>query len=345
MVAVCVVASGIAASRAHAEETSQSAPGPASVQQRLNRVGSGLFAGTTPPDEAVRELKSLLAADPQSAEGHFLLGIAYRMQGSPELTAEARAELVQALALKPELLPARVYLAQLYLDIGRAGTAKEALTTGLAQRPDDPQLLALLAETERQLGHPERAIELARQVLQRDESFAQARYYLALALLDLRKRDEAIVELERVVRAGPKVADPNLALGTAYLDAGRVDEAVQVPRQGTTIDPSRVDMRIVLARGLRTKGLLDQADAELVLAKPKAAASGTPQFSQQQPEPDFYMELGLLRRQQGRLQAAAQAFQKVLELQPDREDAARQLSEVRRLLPASGRKPAPGDAA
>ena len=179
-------------------------------------------------------------------------------------------------------------------------------------------------------------------MLQRDESFAQARYDLALALLDLRKRDEAIVELERVVRAGPKVADPNLALGTVYLDAGRVDEAIQVLRQGTTIDPSRVDMRIVLARGLRTKGLLDQADAELVLAKPKAAASGTPQFSQQQPEPDFYMELGLLRRQQGRLQAAAQAFQKVLELQPDREDAARQLSEVRHLLPASGRKPAPG---
>ena len=49
----------------------------------------------------------------------------------------------------------------------------------------------LLAETERQLGHPERATELARQVLQRDESFAQARYYLALALLDLRKREEA----------------------------------------------------------------------------------------------------------------------------------------------------------
>ena len=32
--------------------------GSRSVQRRLNRVGSGLFAGTTPPDEAVRELES-----------------------------------------------------------------------------------------------------------------------------------------------------------------------------------------------------------------------------------------------------------------------------------------------
>ena len=89
--------------------------------------------------------------------------------------------------------------------------------------------------------------------------------------------------------------------------------------EGRTIDPSRADMRIVLARALRTKGLLDKADAQLMMAKPKPAASGTPQFSQQQSEPDFYMELGLLRRRQGRLQAAADAFQKVLDLESDRE--------------------------
>jgi tetratricopeptide (TPR) repeat protein len=340
VLALCVAASGIPAGKSQAAQASQSAPSPSSVQQRLNQVGSGLFSGTIPPGEAIRELKSVLATDLQSAEGHFLLGIAYRMQGSPELTAEARAELVQALAIKPELVPARVYLAQLYLDIGRAGTAREALTAGLSERAGDPQLLALLAETERQLGHPERAIELARQVLQRDESFAQARYYLALALLDLRQRDEAVVELERVVRSGAKVADPNLALGTAYLDAKRVDDAIAVLGQGTTIDPSRADMRIALARALRMKGLLDKADAQLMLAKPKPAASGTPQFSQQQPEPDFYMELGLLRRQQGRLQAAADAFQKVLDLESDREEAARQLADVRQLLQGRGRKPA-----
>jgi tetratricopeptide (TPR) repeat protein len=342
VLAVCVTAIGFAAGKSYAAQAPPSAPAPASVQT-INRVGSGLFAGTTSPDDAIRELKSLLAADPQLAEGHFLLGVAYRVQGSPELTAEARAELVQAIALKPDLVPARIYLAQLYLDIGRAGSAKETLTDGLEERAGDPQLLAVLAETERQLGHPDRAIELARQLLQRDESFAQARYYLALALLDARKRDEAIVELERVVGSGPKVADPNLALGTAYLDAGRVDDAIAALGQGTTIDPSRADMRIVLARALRTKGLLDKADAQLMMAKPKPATSGTPQFSQQQSEPDFYMELGLLRRRQGRLQAAADAFQKVLDLQSDRDEAARQLAEVRHLLQARARKPAPAD--
>ena len=228
-----------------------------------------------------------------------MLGIAYRMQGSPELTAEARAELVQALALKPELLPARVYLAQLYLDIGRAGTAKEALTTGLAQRPDDPQLLAAAG---------------------RDRTAARSP----------RARDRACapgVAAGRIVRPGPLLSRARVAgssqarrgdrrTGTGRsggAESGRPESCPRhrLPRrgtrrrshpgtrQGTTIDPSRADMRIVLARALRTKGLLDKADAELVLAKPKTAASGTPQFSQQQPEPDFYMELGLLRRRAG----------------------------------------------
>ena len=142
MLAVWVAALWIPAARSYAAQAAPSAPGPSSVE-RLNRVASGLFSGTTPPDQAIHDLKSVLAADPQLAEGHFLLGVAYRMQGSPELTAEARAELVQALALKPELVPARIYLAQLYLDIGRAGPAKETLTEGLAQRTGDPQLLAV----------------------------------------------------------------------------------------------------------------------------------------------------------------------------------------------------------
>ncbi len=320
-------------------EASQS--NPALIQERLNRAGSNLFSGTTRADQAIPELKAILADDPRLPEAHLLLAVAYRMQGSADLIGEAKAELVQALALKPDLVPARVYLVQMYLDLGRAATAREVLSEGLVRSPHDPQLESLSAETERQLGHPDRAVELARQVLRRDGAFAQARYYLGLALLDAGKRDEAITELEQVVHAGPKVADANLALGAACLDAGRVDEALDVLRQGTTIDPARPDLRIRLARAYRMKGLLDTADAQLALARPKPASTTAPQFLRQQAGPDFYLELGLLRRRQGRLQAAADAFRKALDIQSDREEAARELAEVRTLLQHRARKPSP----
>ncbi|MDQ3214172.1 MAG: tetratricopeptide repeat protein [Acidobacteriota bacterium] len=325
----------VSVAAAQPPSASGSAAGLSSVQQRLMKVGSDLYAGASRPDAAIKELKAILAIDPGLADAHMYLGMAYRMTGSEDLMGEARAELIQALALAPDLVPARFILAQLYLDLRRPAGARETLTAGLAQHPGQPQLMALLGEAERQLGNPGRAVDLARQVLVKEESFTQARYYLALALLDGGQREEATTELERVVRSGPKVADAYLALGTAYLDAGRVDAAVEALREATTVDGSRPDTRIALARAYRSKGLLARADAELTLARPRAIASAASPLSQRQVEPDFYLELGLVRLRQGRLTAAAAAFEKVLETEPDHQAATRHLAEVRKLREAS----------
>jgi tetratricopeptide (TPR) repeat protein len=340
VVAFCACALA-AADGGHRLEASQAVDGSAATRERLNKAAALLFSGSGNTTEAITEIKAILAVDPALAEGHLLLGMAYRMQGSGDLTGEAKAEFVQALTLKPDLVPARMYLVQLYLDLGRAGSASETLNAGLAAEPGRPEFLALLGETERQQGNPRRAVELIRQALQANESFAQGRYYLGLALADLGQRAEAIKELERVVQSGPKMADAYLALGTGYVDAARVDDAVRVLQQGTTIDPSRADVRITLARAYRAKGLLIKADEQLTLARPAATAAPASVFSQQQIEPGFYLELGLLRMRQRRLDAAAEAFQKVLDLDRNHAQAKQRLAEVRklqqsRLKPKSG---------
>lgn len=289
-----------------------------SIQERLSRVRADLFSRTDRIDEDLRELKAILAIDPRSAEAHLLLGIAYRVAGSPELMGEAIAELRQALALNPDFSPARFYLARIYLDLGRAARAREELESALLAVPGNPQFLALLGEAERQLKNPQRSVELTRQALQADESFAEGRYYLGLALFDLGRRDEAITELERVVQSGPKVSDAYFSLGAAYLEAGRFDEAIATLGQGTRVDPSRPDLRIQLTRAYRSKGLLDKADAQLTLAMPRATASLASPFAQdQQLELDFYVEQGLLRLQQGRRAAAATALRKALAIDPE----------------------------
>jgi tetratricopeptide (TPR) repeat protein len=308
---------------------SQSAAGKPSIQNRLNRIREGLFAGTGRINEAIQELKEILALDPGSAEGHLLLGIAYRSQGSPELMGEAVAELRQALALNSSFVPARFYLAHIYLDLGRAERAREELETALAQAPGNPQFLALLGESERQLKNPRRSLELNRQALQIDGSFAEARYYLGLALYDLGQRDEAINELERVVQSGPNVVDAYLSLGTAYLEAGRFDKALEVLLQGTKIDPARADVRIQMARAYRSKGLLTKAEEQLKLATPKGASTLPSSFSRhEQVEFDLYLEQGLVKLQRGQLEAAATAFRKVLDIEPDHGPTNRYLAEV-----------------
>src|SRR6185369_2476523 len=119
-------------------------------------------------DQAIREVKTVLAADPRSAPAHMLLGMAYLGKGSPAMIADAKAELQQALDIDPELLWARYYLARLYFNQGLREKAQEQLERGLKQNPGMPNLLSLLGEVRRGLGDPAASVELNRKALEAD---------------------------------------------------------------------------------------------------------------------------------------------------------------------------------
>jgi len=297
---------------------------------RLKRVGAELFSGTAQVAEAIRELKSILAIEPRSAEAHMLLGIAYRTQGSPEMMGESVAEFRQALELDPNLAPARLYLAYVYLDLGRVERARDELQTALAQLPGNVQFQALLGESERLLKNPARAVEILSVALKADPSFVQARYYLGLAYFDLGKKADATRELEQVVKSGAKAADAYVGLGVAYLETGRLDEGLEILSQATHLDPARPDIRIQLARAYRMKGALEKADEQLALARPQGAALASPSSRDRQVEFDLYLELGRLRLRQGRLDAAASAFQKVLEMEPSHAETLKYMAEIKK---------------
>jgi tetratricopeptide (TPR) repeat protein len=317
----------------------QAPPAP-TVQDKLNRVGSDLYSATPHPAEAVQELKAILASEPSLAEGHLLLGLAYRMQGSPDLLGEAVAELRQAIALKPTLMLARLALARVYLDMARATRAREELEAALEQAPGHPQVLCLLGEAERRLGHADRSVELNRQALQADAALPQARYYLGLALLDLQQHAEAIREMQLAVQSGANPAEAYAGLGAAYLEAGRVNEALTALGESARLDPSRPDTHIQLSRAYRSKGRLADAAKELKLAT--SSGRGGLNALYQDVQISFSMEEGLLRLQQGRLEAAAESFQKVLEIDSSYEPARRQLADIRRRLRDKPAKKSPG---
>ena len=312
---------------------------PADAVATLNRVGADLFSQTPRAERAIGELKALIAEHPGVAEAHMLLGVAYRVQGAPEMLGEAVAELRQALALKPDLVQARLILARLYMDMSRAQRAREELEFALEQMPAHPQLLSLLGEAERQLGNPKRGVELNRQALEAGAGFTQARYYLGLALLDLQQHEQAVQELQRVAESGENPAEANTALGRALVEAGRLKEASATFRRAIEADPSRADAHLQLARVLRVQGSLADADRQLTLAL-QAGEDGMGALYQSL-KPENHMEEGILRTQQGRLQAAAEAFGRVLALDPNHEPAQRGLAEVRRRMQqrARPRKP------
>jgi tetratricopeptide (TPR) repeat protein len=307
----------------------QSPTGQVSVQDRLLRVRNDLFSPSPHVTDDVRELKAILGTDPRSVEGHLLLGMAYRAQGTQELLAEAVAELRQAIDIDPAFSPARFYLAHIYLDLGRPARAKEELEAALEHAPGNPQFTASLGEAERQLKNPRKAVEIIRQALETDPSLVEGRYYLGLALFDSGQTTDAINELEQVVRQSPGRPEACLALGTVYNDAGRFDDAIKVLGQGTHADPSRADLRIQLARAYRSKGLLDRAEAELARAQPKPNTTLTESYFQhQQVEFDLSLEQGLIRMKRGQLAAAADAFKQALAMDPNHGMANNYLAQI-----------------
>jgi tetratricopeptide (TPR) repeat protein len=325
--ALAALMSGVAPGHASARVQAAQAPAPdAALQARIVRARTALLSGNSRPGDLIAELQSILAAEPESAEAHLLLGLAYRSIGN-DMLAEAVAEFRQALAIDPTLVAGRFYLANAYLDLGRAERAREELEAALKQTPGQMQFTTMLAEAERRAGNPERALTLARQVPATDAASPQARYYAAMALLDLKRRPDAITELEALVQAGVTPPDVTSALGLAYLDEGRDSDATRMLTIATQAAPARPDLRVALARAYRLGGRLAEAEQQLAQALPPGANREASEFYETV-EADIHLETGLIRIAQKRDDEALKDLTTAAELRPTHGPTHRYLAEL-----------------
>lgn len=305
----------VAALAAFAGPASAAQSPTTSPAQRLASVRSRLFAAPESSASLIPELKAILDDDPRSAEAHMLLGLAYRNLGSETMVGEAKAEMQQALDLDPTFIPARLFLAQIYFDLGRYANVREEADIALRAFPTQVQFLALSAESERRLGHPDTALDFAERALRADATFAEARFYLGLALLDLGRRSEAIAALEQLARSAPALpSEVYLNLGQAYLDDGRLPAAVATLTRGAELAPADRDLHIALARAQRLSGALVAAERQLTLAAGTGQVQVTPAY--QRTETALHLEWGRLRLRQGRLADAVTALGRAIDMDP-----------------------------
>jgi len=294
----------------------------------LAPIRLALQSGHARPGDIIARLKDVLGRRPELAEAHFLLGLTYRLVGR-DMLAEAVAELRQALTLDPSLTAARYYLAQSYLDLGRADRAREELERALDEQGDRPtEFLLLLTRVETQAGSPARALDLAREVLAADPDRGEARYFAALALIALDRRAEGIAELEQLAATDMVPPDVMAALGSAYLDDGRPADAVPLLEQAVAAAVGRPDLHVRLARALRLTGQIEAADARLAAALPPGTPLEASEYYETA-EADIAFETALVRLAQDRLDDADEALQKAVTLRPGHGPTLRHLAELR----------------
>jgi tetratricopeptide (TPR) repeat protein len=279
------------------------------------------------PEQAIRECKSVLAADPRSAPAHMLLGLAYLAQRSSAKVADAKAELQQALDIDPELLWARFYLARLYLDQGLSERAQEQLEHGLKQRPGLPAFLSLLGEVRRKLGDPAASLELNRKALEADPTMIPAHYFLALAYLDLKQEQAAIAEFEKVIHTPFVSPEMHNALASLYIKKGQFAEAEDSCRKAIALDRSQPDAYLNLARVYNAQHASDKALEALRAALPDGKEFTVSEYYQDL-QADVAVERGIAYTAKKMYALAIEEYRRALDFDPRRAVVHRRLAEL-----------------
>jgi tetratricopeptide (TPR) repeat protein len=238
-------------------------------------------------DRASAEISRAMAGGDAHPEGLALLGDVFAKQG---LYGEALDRYREALRLEPDLRRAVTGEAWCLVRLGRAHEARPLAQQLLVAHQDDVEVLMLTATACGQSGDPA----------------------AALAVLDVARR------------AAPTRADIQQKIGDIARSLGDNEGAISAYRHALELDQDFAVVRFQLARLLKVKGQLREAEYELV-----AALDAVPTYAQ------ATLELAALRRLGGRPADALTLLIELVQRDPYHFDALLALGET---LSALGQK-------
>jgi tetratricopeptide (TPR) repeat protein len=224
-------------------------------------------------EEALSHLERAIELRADHPEAHNALCVLMAGKGRLPEAVEAG---YRAVRIRPDYAEAKFNLGRALMLQGRSGQALEQFQLGLALNPDDLGAHYYKAEVLRTLGRPGDAIKAYEEALARNGRYIEARYGLALALIQAEELDRAGQELATLVRMQPEFSEAHCRL--AELAVRRRDYREAIARYRTAL-AARADLsepRNNLAWLLATcprPELRNGAEA-LSIAKPLLEAEG-----------------------------------------------------------------------
>ncbi len=266
--------------------------GAAAADDDALRSASRLLAAGN-ATQAVEQLRAFVAANPQSADGHRLLGIAYALSPQRTLALEtlrravelapgdprnrlsfaqalarfgengqAREQYAQALAIDGSLAAAHEGLALLLAMDGDLESAAAGFSQALklvSAPADRARLLYLLGKAQSQLGRTEQATASLREATELAPAFGQAYLELARLLAERQEPEGAEHVFVRAAELLPESAEAHRLLGQFHLRARRAESAIAPLREAIEIDPNDRAAALALGRALRASGQVEEA--------------------------------------------------------------------------------------
>ena len=249
------------------------------------------------PAEAESLLRSDLAAHPEDADAHFLLGYAlFREQKAKdsldEFTAGAKLRRPRADELK--------VVAADYVMLGDYSDADKWFSQVVSETPDDAAAWYLLGRTRYNENEFAAAIRAFEHALQLRPKYVEAENNIGLAWKELNDRDKAQAAFQAAIDwqgDSPVDAQPFLNLGTLLADARNNEQAAGLLAKALSLAPNNPSAHEELGKVYLAMNRLSEAQSEL-----EKAIALSPDTSA------LHYKLGQILRKQGQEDRAREEF-------------------------------------
>jgi tetratricopeptide (TPR) repeat protein len=319
---------------AHEEYENAISSDPKMAEAYLNL---GILLLDQRPGEAIVPLRKAVELLPAQSRPRFLLGVALERSGDKAAAAES---FEGAVGLDPGDPEALVHLANVYLGLKRASAADAKFRAALEIRPNFPPALLGLAQSLDAQKKPEAAGAYRNYLsVQPDDSNVRAR--LVHLLLDLQQHDEALAELDRADAGQPPSLDSLRLRADIQIAQKHLDDAIATLRKAIALAPNDAQLHGGLGRLFLQQRDFPAAEKELNVALqldrnnlvywkdlsstfylagnyPGALAALDVVAKSETPGPGAWFIRALCYDKLNQLQPAFDAYQKFLELAPDK---------------------------
>lgn len=293
---------------------------------------------------AIAEWEQALRIQPDFSEGHYALGLAYRITHNSILS---QRHFAQAVYWSPDWPEARNQLAMAYDQNGEYDKALASLKHAIQVRPDHAKAysnLGLLYLAKHNLNDAEKALTRA---VNFDPQLPQARFNLGLVYAEKGDWYRAVDQIKRTIHLRPRFAEAHALFGAALSYLGDWPRAIQEWKISFSLNPKSafapdLHYNIGMAHRLanaptkalkafhRTIQLLpSSANAHFQLGAVFETLEDWEKASEHyltaiRHRPNWalpYYKLGMIRYNQGLLDAAIESYRRAVTVQPDYAEA------------------------
>ena len=247
--------------------------------------------------------RQVLAADPQNAEVHNLLGaVCIHLHQWPQ----AAGYLAEAVRLNPEYSAAHDNLGVLLAQQGQIGQAVVSFRRAAALDPRNAQTQLNLAHALLRHGPTDEAVEVFQWIVQLTPDSLRVHSELAKVLSQLNRLAESLGHFREVVRLSPDKPRAHFELAAALDRCGQTDESIAVYQDALRLKPDLAEACVNLAKLYIDKQSYDEAvrwARRAVVLRPRLA--------------EAYLNLGNALTEQKNFTEAKAALQEATRLKPD----------------------------